>query len=66
MHAFAFEREAKLSEHSRPDFLATPGVCIEVKMQGAVAEVRRQLTRYAEHDKVRVIVKAVNVLLVKE
>lgn len=51
-----FEREAKLSSRDRPDFLLEQGVALEVKTKGALSSVCTQLTRYAEHDRVTVVV----------
>jgi len=52
---FSFQREARLSARDRPDFLITPGICLEVKTQGPASEVRRQLERYAESPDVAVV-----------
>lgn len=52
---FLFEREARLSARDRPDFLVAPGVALEVKVNGSVPEVERQLKRYAESARVAVL-----------
>lgn len=45
-------REVRLSPEDRPDFMIEPGVCVEVKIGGASADVHRQIVRYAEHEEV--------------
>lgn len=52
MGNFEFEREPSLSPGDRLDFLVG-GVAIEVKRNGALGPLLRQLSRYAEHEKVR-------------
>lgn len=47
------EREVRLDERSRIDFLTRTGVGIEVKVGGSLAAVTRQMTRYATHSQVR-------------
>jgi hypothetical protein len=49
---YEYEREARASAKDRFDFLVQ-GVAIEVKRHGAVNDLLRQLSRYAEHDEVR-------------
>lgn len=53
-----FKTEACLGERSRVDFLTAAGVAIEVKIDGSIAEVLRQLVRYAIFDEVRELVLA--------
>lgn len=48
-----FEREHRLSERDRPDFLVAGCLVIEVKVGGSVADLLRQLQRYASHDVVQ-------------
>lgn len=47
--------EARLGPRERIDFLAGP-VGIEVKVAGAVADVTRQLRRYATHPQIEALV----------
>jgi len=56
---FHFEREFRLTEKDRPDFMvwagenrARPSVAVEVKIGGTLPQVTRQLHRYAQHEKV--------------
>ncbi|WP_053235947.1 hypothetical protein [Sandaracinus amylolyticus] len=51
-----FEREVRLDARSRVDFLTDDGVAIEVKVDGAVGEVARQLERYARSPRVTSVV----------
>ncbi|POZ80246.1 hypothetical protein [Burkholderia contaminans] len=50
-----YKREAVLGPADRPDFLLDDGVAIEVKVDGSLAELLRQVSRYASHDSVRAI-----------
>jgi hypothetical protein len=51
----AFRREVRLSSADVVDFMVED-VAVEVKMQGSLAAVTRQLHRYAQHDDVRALV----------
>jgi hypothetical protein len=53
-----FERECRLSERDRPDFLVGGRVVVEVKLKTPRSVVLRQLGRYAEHARVEAIVLA--------
>ncbi|MCA2247582.1 hypothetical protein JF729_07195 [Mycobacterium intracellulare] len=53
-----FERECRLSERDRPDFLVGGQVVVEVKLKTPRSVVLRQLGRYAEHGQVEAIVLA--------
>jgi hypothetical protein len=48
----AFKREFLLTGRDKPDFMLLPDVCLEVKIQGAAADVERQLLRYAASEHV--------------
>ena len=51
-----YTREARLSRTDRIDFLTATGVGIEVKVDCPVADVLRQLARYARHDQIAALV----------
>jgi hypothetical protein len=53
---YTFTREKHLSRKDRPDFLLEDGVAIEVKVDGSLTAVMRQLSRYAQQATVSVIV----------
>lgn len=46
----AFEREAVLSPKDRVDFLLPGGLVIEVKIDGSISALTRQVFRYTELD----------------
>jgi hypothetical protein len=48
----AFDREVRLGDRARIDFLSAAGVGIEVKTRGSAPAVTRQLQRYAHSDRV--------------
>jgi len=50
------QREKRLSRKDRPDFMLEGGVYVEVKVDGSLTSVMRQLSRYAEQPSVSAIV----------
>ena len=55
---FRVEREFRLSDRDRPDFLVNDAVAIEVKMRASGSAVLSQLARYASDQRVKAIVVA--------
>ncbi len=53
---YVVKREKRLSRKDRPDFMVEDGVAIEVKIDGSLTSVMRQLSRYAENVTVGAIV----------
>jgi hypothetical protein len=53
-----FEREVRLGRAGTIDFLVAGGIGLEVKVGGSVADLTRQLFRYAGEDRVREVVLA--------
>lgn len=53
--ALAFEREVKLAKADRIDFLIG-AVGIEVKVDGSISALTRQLFRYAQHERVGALI----------
>lgn len=56
--ALVVEREVRLDDRDRPDFVVGGQVVVEVKLKTPRSVVVRQLGRYAEHDRVQAIVLA--------
>lgn len=54
-HVIPFEREVRLDEKDRIDFLIADGLGIEVKLDGTLTKVTRQLCRYAQHDEIKML-----------
>jgi hypothetical protein len=54
--SIAFRREVRLSDEDRIDFLCEGGVGLEVKVDGSLAALTRQLHRYAQSAEVRALV----------
>lgn len=52
----AFEREVCLTDKDRIDFIVEGRVGIEVKIEGGLSEVTRQLHRYAQCDRLESLV----------
>lgn len=50
-----FMREVRLAPGDLADFLVVPGVCIEVKIDGGLSALTRQIHRYAQREEVRAI-----------
>jgi hypothetical protein len=50
-----YEREKVLGPNSRPDFLVD-GIAVEVKIKHSLADLTRQVYRYASNDAVRSII----------
>ena len=48
-----FEREVRINRQDRLDFLTKEGIAIEVKVDGTLTSVTRQLYRYAGRPEVR-------------
>lgn len=55
---FVIEREPRLSQSDRPDFLVAGRVVVEVKPKAPRSAVLQQLGRYAGHEQVQAIVLA--------
>jgi hypothetical protein len=47
-----FDREVRLTAEDRPDFMVD-AIAVEVKVDGTISEITRQLHRYAQHKAVR-------------
>lgn len=58
--SIAYEKEVRLTPQDRLDFLCEGSVVIECKIDGSTANLRRQLERYAQHDRVESIVVLTN------
>jgi hypothetical protein len=56
--SIAHEREVVIAEGDRIDFLCADGVGVEVKVGGSLADVTRQLHRYAQNPRVTSLVLA--------
>lgn len=57
---FVFSREHRLSAGERVDFLIAPGVGVEVKVDGGLSEITRQLHRYVQCGEIAGLVLATN------
>jgi len=51
-----FVREKHLSRKDRPDFLVDGCIAIELKIDGSLTEIMRQLSRYAQHAEIKVLI----------
>jgi hypothetical protein len=54
LRGIRFDREVRLSDEDRPDFMVD-GIAVEVKVDGSLSAVTRQLHRYAQHKPVRAV-----------
>lgn len=50
----AYSREKSLGKPDRPDFIVG-NVAIEVKIKGSLADLLRQVSRYAAHDEISAV-----------
>lgn len=53
-----FERERRIDDKNRLDFLLEAGIAIEVKVDGALSEAVRQVARYLALEEVRAVLLA--------
>lgn len=51
-----FQREFALTSADRPDFLVDGHIALEVKIKGSIAQLLRQVDRYAKHPTISAIV----------
>jgi hypothetical protein len=54
LRGIRFDREVRLSPEDRPDFMVD-GIAVEVKVDGSLSDVTRQLHRYTAHKPVRAV-----------
>jgi hypothetical protein len=55
-HSIPFRREVTLSRRDRVDFMLDEGIALEVKVDGSISALTRQLFRYAEYPKISAII----------
>lgn len=55
-----FEREVRITGADRLDFLTDAGIAIEVKVEGPLSAVTRQLFRYAANDQIKELILVTN------
>lgn len=55
-----FEREVRINKQDRLDFLTAEGIAIEIKVDGSLSSVTRQLFRYAEKPEVKQLILVTN------
>jgi hypothetical protein len=54
LRGIRFDREVRLAPEDVPDFMVD-GIAVEVKVDGGLSAVTRQLHRYAQHSRVRAL-----------
>jgi hypothetical protein len=51
-----FVREKHLSRKDRPDFVVYGSIAVELKIDGSLTEIMRQVSRYAQQSEIRVVI----------
>jgi len=51
-NALPFEREVIIGPNGRLDFLVHPGIAVEVKIDGSLPELTRQVFRYTQNPRI--------------
>lgn len=55
-----YEKEARLSDCDRLDFLVEKNIALEVKVDGSASALTRQVHRYAQHESIEGIIVVTN------